>query len=181
MPLVRPRSSLSELVLPVSIWSAVSEELEVQTAHAPESATTWISPHRIDVVGTRELRLIDPARLGTKYFVTCRSSDEDDFRLVLAGLEQKRHVAVGTMLLGDEAVPIALKPVGSVFELFPVLSRPKSPHTLPLGALRIATIHMTPVTSGTTSKLGTETSPKLETAARDPHRDASGFLERLWK
>jgi len=139
MPLVRDRLSISELALPVSIWSSISDEQEVAGTPLVDE---WLHPHRIDVLETCELRKVDPSRLGARYFVTSRSSDEEHFHFVLADLAGAQHVALGTMLLGNDAVSVMLQPAGAAFELYPVLTRPKSAQRLPLGTLRVATIHM---------------------------------------
>ncbi len=139
MPLVRDRLSVTELVLPVSIWSSLSDEKE--TAETPV-ADEWLRPHRIDLVDVCEASIIDPSRLGLRYFVTSRTPDEEHFFFVLDDLAGARCAALGTMLLGNEAVSVLMQPAGSVFQLFPLLTRPKSPHRLPLGTLRVATIHV---------------------------------------
>ncbi|WP_394851066.1 hypothetical protein [Pendulispora rubella] len=133
-------------MLSVTVWSGESGELDLASPtlddrDGPESGR----PHRIDLVDTRERRLINPWKLGTRYFVTSRSSDEEQFRVLASRLAEADHVALGTMLLGDDAVSVMLKPAGVTFELHPVLALPKSAHSLPLGALRIATIHIAPI------------------------------------
>ncbi|WP_394842793.1 hypothetical protein LZC95_37695 [Pendulispora brunnea] len=133
-------------MLSVSIWSGESGELDftgpiLEERDGPDS---W-RPHRIDLVDTRERRLINPWKLGTRYFVTSRSTDEEQFHVLGSRLAEADHVALGTMLLGDDAVSVMLKPAGVTFELYPVLTLPKSAHSLPLGALRIATIHVAPI------------------------------------
>ncbi|WP_394822186.1 hypothetical protein [Pendulispora albinea] len=188
MSLVRPRSSLSELVLPVTLWSAGEDNDVLASSEAwrgkstiagapPPDTTEWIRPHRIDVVGTRELRQLDPSRLGVKYFVTCRSSDEEDYRRVSCGLERRHHFAMGSMLLGDEVVAVALRPVGCLFELFPVLTRPKTPRHLPLGALRIATMHLL----SASAKLDAEGASKSSEPRGDEPAETGGYLDWLWK
>ena len=150
MPLTGPRLSKAELVLSVSIWSGESGELDLtgptpdDLEDSPNGAESW-RPHRIDLVDTREGRLINPWKLGTRYFVTSRSSDEEQFRALASRLAEAGHVALGTMLLGDDAVSVMLKPAGVTFELYPVLTLPKSTHHLPLGALRIGAIHVAPI------------------------------------
>jgi len=135
------RSSISELILSVCIWSEISEDEAPPTPRADG----WLRPHRIDIVDTRHVRLINPWKLGTKYFVTSRSSDEEQFRSLLDELAEAEHVALGTILLGDDAISVMLRPAGTTFELFPSLTLPKSPKSLPLGDLRIATIHAAPI------------------------------------
>lgn len=154
MPVTGPRLSKAELVLSVSIWSGDSGELEIAGAPARDES---LRPHRIDLVDTRDLDLINPWKLGKRYFVTSRSSDEEQFHAILERMAEVEHVALGTMLLGDEAISVMLKPAGTTFELFPVLAFPKSAASLPLGPMRIATIHVAPIAM--TKVCSHETSP----------------------